>query len=194
MKILQYRTIAEVYPYLSLEAKVEMDNGEIIYPNISVNDQGNKEVYDENRDDKWIYTVPLNRVDWMHPEKYYYGLTLEEEYYVFNQLIEFWNQNPVFIGDGIWKPFPVKIMKKADEKKNGLTTLSELFSNVSDEEMLEIYKDIAVNKELGIAVNSLKSYAKEINFFETMDTAMKVVEVQFYKEMTKRYFKKMLNS
>ena len=69
MKILKYRTIAEICPYLSLEAIIERENGEIIYSNVTVNDKEELETYYE--DSAWSYICPLTEVDWENVDDYY---------------------------------------------------------------------------------------------------------------------------
>lgn len=103
MKILQYRTIAEVYPHLSLEAKVQLDNGRIIYCNMDVNDEGKKE--DTFEYANWTYKEPLDEIDWNNADECYWFLTKEEGYWVFSKLLEFWNSNPVFDNNYEWKDF-----------------------------------------------------------------------------------------
>lgn len=103
MKILRYRTIAEVYPYLTLEAEIFLENGDTVYTNISVNDKGEQETCLE--DSHWTYSKPLTEIDWENPEDYYYDLSEAEEEYVCSKLLDFWNNNPVFDNDYAWKPF-----------------------------------------------------------------------------------------
>ena len=103
MKILKYRTIAEVYPYFSLETEIELDNGDIVYANIVVNNKGEQEEYYE--DCYWTYKVPMTEVDWENVEDYYYYLTTEEDTYICETLLELWNNNPVFDNDYDWKEF-----------------------------------------------------------------------------------------
>ena len=101
MKILRYRTIAEIYPYLSLEAEVLLDNGNIVYPNLSVNNKGEKE--ELCGDSHWTYTCPLTEVNWENVDDYYAELTQEEDNKIFEMLLDFWNNNPVFDNNYDWK-------------------------------------------------------------------------------------------
>ena len=103
MKILKYRTIAEVYPYLSLEAMIELPNGDIVYTNLSVNEDGEKEECYE--DSHWTYTKPLTDIDWENVEDYYYDLTKVEDELICKALLKLWNGNPVFDNDYKWKNF-----------------------------------------------------------------------------------------
>lgn len=68
----------------------------------------------------------------------------------------------------------------------------ELFKDVSDEEMLEIYKDILCSKEIGIRPRSLDPYAKrikEICHFEMLSQATNFIIEIFYEEIAMRYFR-----
>ena len=103
MKILKYRTIAEVYPYLSLEAMVQLSNGNTVYANITVNDEGKQEF--DTEDSHWTYTKPLTEVDFENVENYYYDLTEDEEKHICDTLLALWNSNPVFDNDYSWKDY-----------------------------------------------------------------------------------------
>lgn len=98
MKILKYRTIAEVYPHLSLEAEVQLDGGKIVYSNMDVNNEGLQE--NSYEDASWTYSVPLTEVE---IDNDYYSLSQEEEKQIFTALLELWNSNPVFDNDYNWK-------------------------------------------------------------------------------------------
>ncbi len=98
MKILRYRTIAEVYPHLSLEAEVQLDGGKIVYSNTDVNNKGLQE--NSYEDASWTYSVPLTEVE---TDNDYYSLSQEEEKQIFTALLELWNSNPVFDNDYNWK-------------------------------------------------------------------------------------------
>ena len=101
-KILEFRTIALIYPHLSLETKIELDDGKIVYANLSVNSKGEKEEYYE--DSFWCYKEPLTQINWNKDvEEYYADLKEEELVYLHNMLIEFWNKNPKFENDFLWK-------------------------------------------------------------------------------------------
>lgn len=103
MRIKKFRTIAEVYPYLSLEAMVELDNNEIIYPNISVNDKEQKEEYYE--DAAWIYICPLTEVNWENVDDFYADVPLELEREIFKELLDLWNSNPKFENNYEWREY-----------------------------------------------------------------------------------------
>ncbi len=67
----------------------------------------------------------------------------------------------------------------------------KIFADVSDEKMLELYKDILGSKELGLRCRSLDSYAqqiKEICHFEMLSQAINFVTELFYEEVAMRYF------
>lgn len=98
MKILRYRTIAEVYPHLSLEAEVRLDGGKIVYSNMDVNNEGLQE--NSYEDASWTYSVPLTEVE---IDNDYYSLSQEEKKQIFTALLELWNSNPVFDNDYNWK-------------------------------------------------------------------------------------------
>lgn len=69
----------------------------------------------------------------------------------------------------------------------------KIFSNVSDEEMLKLYKDILGSKELGIRPRSIDTYAqqlKEICNFEIFSQATNFAIELFYEEVAMRYFRK----
>lgn len=68
----------------------------------------------------------------------------------------------------------------------------KLFKDISDEEMLEIYKDILGSKEVGLRPRSLDSYAKQLKEtcrFEMLSQATKFAIELFYEEVAMRYFK-----
>lgn len=98
MKILRYRTIAEIYPHLSLEAEVQLDGDKIVYSNMDVNNEGLQE--NSYEDASWTYSVPLTEVE---TDNDYYSLSQEEEKQIFTALLELWNSNPVFDNDYNWK-------------------------------------------------------------------------------------------
>ena len=59
MKITKYRTVAIIYPWLSLECEV-VDGDKKYYPNISVNDKGEQEeLYDDGH---WCYCKPMDMI------------------------------------------------------------------------------------------------------------------------------------
>ena len=98
MKILRYRTIAYIYPHFSLE--VEVENGDdIVYVNIDVNNVGKPtEVLEDNN---WAYIKPLDEVyDACDADT---SLVCEDFTEVLNQMVAFWNKNPVWHTDSAWR-------------------------------------------------------------------------------------------
>lgn len=66
-----------------------------------------------------------------------------------------------------------------------------IFKNVSEEEMLVIYKDIISSKENGNRPHTLDVYARKIKeeyLFETLSQTIDFVRDLFYQEVAKRYF------
>lgn len=97
MKITKYRTVAIIYPYLSLEVEV-VDNEKKYYVNISVNDNGEpEEIYE---DSWWAYDKPLDKLNGNNYDESIVYLNFKE---ILNQMLEFWNENPVFNNDREWK-------------------------------------------------------------------------------------------
>jgi len=103
MKILRTRTIAHIYPFLSLEAEIELDDGKIVYSNISVNNRVEKIEVIEC--DSWTYFQPLDEVDWHNVDDLLLYPNEQEEKEICSKLIEIWNNNPVFNNDYTWKEF-----------------------------------------------------------------------------------------
>ena len=106
MQITKYRTVATIYPHLSLECEV-VDGDKKYYPNISVNNKGEREELLE--DNHWCYTKPMdqlgydekgNEID--YDEDYNNSMT-EIDGSIYQQMVDFWNQNPVFKNDTNWK-------------------------------------------------------------------------------------------
>ena len=59
MKITKYRTVAIIYPWLSLECEV-IDGNKKYYPNISVNANGEQEeLFDDGH---WCYCKPMDMI------------------------------------------------------------------------------------------------------------------------------------
>lgn len=68
----------------------------------------------------------------------------------------------------------------------------KLFKDISDEEMLEMYKDILGSKEMGVRSRSLDPYAKKLKEtcrFEMLFQATNFVIEIFYEEVALRYFR-----
>ena len=101
MQVKKYRTIAYVYPHMSLEAEVKLADGRTVYANISVNKNGNKEEYRE--DCFWAYSTPMTEVLFEAVDNYYMELTDKETKEIITALLNIWNANPVFINDPNWK-------------------------------------------------------------------------------------------
>lgn len=74
--------------------------------------------------------------------------------------------------------------------------MKNIFINVTDDELLEIFYDYLGSKELGIAVKSFKSYALQIKekYFSNipenqLSVCMDIVQRMFFEEIATRYFK-----
>ena len=70
----------------------------------------------------------------------------------------------------------------------------EIFSECTDEELLEIYKDVLGSKLMGIKAISFNQYAKKLKnicAFETKAQAIDFAEKLFYEETAKRFFDQM---
>lgn len=68
----------------------------------------------------------------------------------------------------------------------------KIFKDVTDKELLEMYKDILGSKVLGIRPRSLDPYAqviKEKCHFEMLSRATNFVIELFYEEVANRFFK-----
>lgn len=99
MKIIRSRTL-KVTPWFSFEAEVEdKKSGEKYYINISVNDQGEQEEILE--DSWWAYCKPLDEIS---GDDFDDAVVRDVDFSdVLKQMLERWNANPVFIGDGVWE-------------------------------------------------------------------------------------------
>ena len=97
MFIKKYRFIAEVYPHLSMEAEVH-DRDTRYYVNIDVNDKGEKETILE--DGWWAYYLPLDKVDFNDDGDVVTDVDFTR---ILNEMVEFWNANPVFNVEGRYK-------------------------------------------------------------------------------------------
>lgn len=109
MKITKYRTVAIIYPHLSLECEV-VDGDRKYYPNISVNNKGEQEIMGE--DDHWCYCKPMdqlgydkngNEIDFSedYDKSLVDNVDIDEE--IIKQMYDFWNRNPVFVNDENWR-------------------------------------------------------------------------------------------
>lgn len=109
MKITKYRTISAIYPHLSLECEV-MDGNTKYYPNISVNNKGEKEKLHEDR--CCCYLKPMDKLGYgTEGSSIDYDKDMEENLCectedIYKQMINFWNSNPVFNNDPAWKDWP----------------------------------------------------------------------------------------
>lgn len=75
-----------------------------------------------------------------------------------------------------------------------MNKLLEVFSDCTDTQMLEIYKDILGSNIIGIRAKSLDVYAeklKEICQFETKAQAISLAEKLFSEETSKRFYAQM---
>lgn len=71
---------------------------------------------------------------------------------------------------------------------------SNIFSECSDKELLEMYKDIIGSEELGIRPKTLDTYTrklKDMYQFEILSQAIDLTQKLFYREVANRYFKSM---
>ena len=117
MKIIRYRTVAVVYPHLSLEAEVLDDtNGKKYYVNMDVNDKGMQETLCE---DFWCsYDKPLDQINDGNMDDSFVYLDFCE---VLQQMLDFWNANPVFVNDENWKNWgPIYTLEKRHEFGGGV--------------------------------------------------------------------------
>lgn len=72
-----------------------------------------------------------------------------------------------------------------------MTDEFKIFKEVSNKELLEMYKDIIGSKELGLRPRTLDPYAqvlKETCHFEMLSRATDFVIELFYEEVAMRYF------
>lgn len=106
MKITKYRTVAIMYPWLSLECEV-VDGDKKYYPNISVNDEGKKEKFCE--DSHWCYCKPMDRLGYdddgneIDFDVDYDNSICDIDSKIYKKMYKFWNNNPVFDNDKNWK-------------------------------------------------------------------------------------------
>ena len=110
MQITKYRTVAIIYPCLSLECEVIDKDNKRYYPNICVNNVGKKEQLYE--DGYWCYTKPLDKIGFdengneIDYEKDYENSLCNIDNDIYRQMVDFWNCNPVFVNDETWKDWP----------------------------------------------------------------------------------------
>ena len=98
MEIKNYRTVAVMYPHLSLEVEVA-DGDKKYYVNMDVNNKRKEEVILE--DSWWSYDRPLDEVDC---DNYDDCLVSDVDFNeILNQMVNFWNENPEFEHDTTWK-------------------------------------------------------------------------------------------
>ena len=102
MTITKYRTVEIIYPHLSLEVEV-VDGDKKYYVNMDVNDKGEQELVLE--DSWWAYVVPMDKVNFEHYDE---SIVDKDFSGVLNQMLKFWNANPVFINNLEWKEWECK--------------------------------------------------------------------------------------
>lgn len=106
LKITKYRTVAIIHPWLSLECEV-VDGDKKYYANISVNDKGEQEELHE--DARWAYCKPMDMIGYdtngneIDYDVDYDNSLVDIDEDIFIQMLNFWNNNPVFDGNGTWK-------------------------------------------------------------------------------------------
>lgn len=108
MKIYRYYMLAH-YSYLLLEAEVELENGDVVYPNICLPENGVK--IDKNHPyygEEWVYNKPIEQVDFDDVDEYSYVMDERENMKMFDELIYIWNHNPVFAPESGWKEYEEK--------------------------------------------------------------------------------------
>ena len=110
MRIHKYHMIVR-YPYLLLEAKTELENGDIVYPNICIpNTKGCKIDKDYSfYGGECVYNKPIEQVDFDNEDEYSYVMDERENMEMFDALIKIWNQNPVFEPEAGWKDYEENI-------------------------------------------------------------------------------------
>ena len=108
MRIYRYHMFAH-YPYLLLEAEVELENGDVVYPNICLPENGVKIGKDyPYYGEEWVYNKPIEQVDFDDVDEYSYVMDERENLEMFDELIHIWNQNPVFAPEACWKEYEEK--------------------------------------------------------------------------------------
>ena len=76
--------------------------------------------------------------------------------------------------------------------------MENIFKDTRGTELFEIYKDFLGSKEIGVAIESFKPYAKTIKniYFPSVDyslgMAISLTEKMFLEEIAKRYFEDLL--
>lgn len=74
--------------------------------------------------------------------------------------------------------------------------MDNVFKDIDDFELKEIYKDYIGSKILGFSVVSFKPYAKQLKdkYFSTLDYSLNlcidIVKGMYFEEVADRYFKK----
>lgn len=70
--------------------------------------------------------------------------------------------------------------------------LVNIFFDLSDKELLEIYNDMKENAKLGFSSKRIREFAqkyKDIINFETLSQSISFTEKMFYEEVAERFFK-----
>lgn len=153
MQITKYRTVAIIYPHLSLECEV-VDGDKKYYPNISVNDKGKKE--EPLDDNHWCYSKPMDQLGYdekgneIDYDKDMENSLCEINADIYKQMVDFWNTTPVFVNDATWKDWPERTEKyliywkyRAEDSRYFLASVAE-----SQEEAKECAEDYAKRKEV----------------------------------------------
>lgn len=106
MKVCRYHMLTH-YPYLLLEAEVELENGDIVYPNICLPNEKGVKINGEHPyyGEEWVYNKPIGQVDFDNEDDYLYVMDERENLDMFDELIRIWNHNPVFKPEAGWKEY-----------------------------------------------------------------------------------------
>lgn len=94
-----------------LESEVQLENGDVVYPNIWLPDKNGVMIGKDHpfygAED--VYNTPLQQVishDESSEDDFRYVMDERENFCMFDDLIKLWNQNPVFDPDPGWKAYP----------------------------------------------------------------------------------------
>lgn len=101
MRVLGFRTVAIIYPFLSLEMKIEMDNEQVVYANISVNDTQKEIEIEDNYIDGWVYDCQLDKIE--DVDNHYAYITENDRGKILAMMVYFWNYYLTFDNDLEWK-------------------------------------------------------------------------------------------
>lgn len=162
MKILKYRTIAVIYPFLSLEAMVELANGDIVFTNLTVNSREEKIMDCENS--HWTYSKPLTEMAYAEANNFEYDLSQEEDKEVCEALMRLWNDNPVFINSSDWKSCEAGI-PDVESIHFRIEKFDNSMCHIVSDDIRSIYKRIAGGGcicSLDIALADMERITKEV--------------------------------